>query len=709
MRQKLRSISSTLSSVTSTLQEEWSRQQGHLFLWVPLIFACGIALYFSRDTEPSPTLAICISILASFSFVLSGWFYMKDSPRPYFLLFMVIGILCAGFSAAIVNTRLHDTKLIEKDVRFLNVEGTIKSIASHKHEKAKKLRIEDITFPEDERRRIDLTQIRVTSYHANNPQLNEGDRVQTLVRLMAPSPPLYPGGYDFQRHAYFDGISAYGFTMRELEIVKDTEQSSFTVSGVRDAIENTVKQSIPNPAQDVAVALLTGERDSLPESIKENLRGSGLAHLLAISGLHVGLVAGFFFFLVRGGLCLYPQIALYWPIKKIAAFIAICAAFSYMVLVGATLPTQRAFIMSGLVLLAVMLDRSALSLRLVAVAALLVLTLAPDALLSVSFQLSFAAVLGLIAFYDGIGRDLMLRNGASHTNTLIKIGMYCAGIMVTSLIATLSTSLFTAYHFNQFTVYGVIANVLAIPVVAFVVMPLGLIGIILMPVSDVLSGYAYIIMGYGIQAVLSIAETVSSWPYAVIPVAQISFICFVGAVVGFVFLCLWRGRTRLLGIPIMVIFLIASPVLTKRYDLLVSDTAESIYLPTENTYYGQKIDSFTRNNWQSTYGHVDAMQENQVSCDIDACRLEIKNTKISLVFTPLVLPKECLWADIIISGDPIPKKTDCAASIQWDRFDAWRHGASGLMVKNGTIITRKNAYDLQGVRPWSQAGLRARD
>ena len=226
---------------------------------------------------------------------------------------------------------------------------------------------------------------------------------------------------------------------------------------------------------------MTGDRGAINDDVWQALRDSGLAHLLAISGLHVGLVAGILFFTLRGGLAMIEPLALRHPIKKWAAAAVMVGALGYVVLTGGTVPTQRAFVMLGLVLLAVMLDRRPFSMRLVAWAAVIVLVTAPEAMLGPSFQMSFAAVVALIATYE-IAKEPMRRwrRGAGPGRRAM---VYLAAVALTTLVAGLATSPFALYHFNRVAAYGLAANLFAVPITSLWIMPWTMVGYALMPLG----------------------------------------------------------------------------------------------------------------------------------------------------------------------------------------------------------------------------------
>ena len=298
----------------------------------------------------------------------------------------------------------------------------------------------------------------------------------------------------------------------------------------------------------IAAALTTGERGAIPETVLIAMRDAGLAHLLAISGLHFSLVAALLFGGLRAALAAVPFIALRFPIKKWAAAGALGGALVYLLISGASIPTQRAFIMLSVVLLAVMLDRAAISMRLVAFAAAAVLLIAPESLLGASFQMSFAAVIALVAFYETVsGR---LAGWRADAGLARRIALYALGVGLTTLIAGLATGPYAIYHFNRFAVFGIVANVLAVPITGLWIMPCAILAFLLMPLE--LEALALQPMGWGIAAVVSVAKTVSSWPSAVLLVPAMPAAFLALATCGGLWLCLWRGRLRMLGmIPIL--------------------------------------------------------------------------------------------------------------------------------------------------------------
>ena len=329
--------------------------------------------------------------------------------------------------------------------------------------------------------------------------------------LTPPSRPVAPGSYDFRRDLFFDGVGGIGFGYGRVGVQPadgEAIQRRFwqAFAGLRATIEGRILAAIPDRAvAGITVAFVTGSQTAVPKDALGAMRDSGLAHLLSVSGLHVGLVAGILFFLSRAALALVPAVALRWPIKKWAAGLALAGAVFYTLLSGASVPVVRACLMAGVALVAIIFDRQPISMRPIAWAAIAVLLLWPESLMGPSFQLSFGAIIGLAAMWEELAprrrrQTSPLRRGVAGLRDMV----------LTSLIATVATAAFAIYHFNRFTGYGVIANMLAIPITGSWVMPFLIIALLLMPFG--LESLALEPAGWGISAILWTARTVAGLP-----------------------------------------------------------------------------------------------------------------------------------------------------------------------------------------------------
>jgi competence protein ComEC len=298
---------------------------------------------------------------------------------------------------------------------------------------------------------------------------------------------ILPGGRDFQRELYFAEIGGVGYTFGAAH--RTTEPEAVGMGGgwredlrqLRTDISRRISAVLPGSTGGVASALITGKRGAIAEEVKQAFRDSGLSHLLAIAGLHLGLVGAFVFFAVRSGLALIPPIALRYPIKKLAAGVTLLVLACYLLLSGAAIPTQRAFVMNGLVFGAIIIDRLRISMRVCAIAAAVVLVIEPASLVGVSFQMSFGAVVALIAVYETYGARLgRLLHSRSISGRILG---YCGGVVVTTVVATLGTYPFSIYHFHHLALYSPLANVIAVPLSAMWTLPWGVVTCLLMPLG----------------------------------------------------------------------------------------------------------------------------------------------------------------------------------------------------------------------------------
>lgn len=299
-------------------------------------------------------------------------------------------------------------------------------------------------------------------------------------------------------------------------------------------------------------------------------------HILSISGLHMAIMAGTVFWLVRA-LALFPAIALRYPIRKWAAASAILAAFFYLALSGEAVPTVRSWIMTSLVLLAVMLDRPALTMRNVALAALAILIVAPESLFDPSFQMSFAAVIGLIALYEWLSKRE--RGGLEDVSLAwraLRIGGFLFwGAALTAIVAGFAVAPFAVYHFHRMTHFGLLANLLATPLISLLVMPMALLSLVAIPFG--LETWPLNAMGVGIELMVSIGEWVAGLPGAVTVLPAISGFALAVMVIGGLWFCLWQTRARVFRIVIAAFGFALAPGGT-RPDVLIESDAEALAL-----------------------------------------------------------------------------------------------------------------------------------
>jgi competence protein ComEC len=329
-----------------------------------------------------------------------------------------------------------------------------------------------------------------------------GSFIELKAHLSSPLAPLRPGGYDFARDMYFHRIGASGYALGKITIAAAPVNGGFwlgyaaVIDGIRETIDKRMRAELPGDEGSIASALITGKRDAISTPVNDAMYVSSLAHVLSIFGYHMAVVAGIVFFFIRAGLALIPSMASRYPIKKWAAAAALAAATFYLLLSGAEVATQRSFIMIAIVLAGIMVDRPTLTFRTITVAALGVLLLSPESVVNPSFQMSFAATLALIAAYQHGLPWCATADTSRGARIALWGGREIVGLILASFVAGLGTTPYAAYHFHRTAPYGVIANLLAMPVVSAEVMPMGILGVLAMPFG--FDAIFWKLMGYGI-------------------------------------------------------------------------------------------------------------------------------------------------------------------------------------------------------------------
>ena len=363
-------------SFIETLQS-WARAEagaGRLLPWVPIAFGTGIACYFAADHEP----ALPVAAVAAIAVSIAAFLLRR---RKIFPIAVMIAAVAAGFAVATWKAARVAHDVLARPVYSVALSGFVET--------------------RDIRERTDRFVLRVAAMESRRRQAKLF--VELKARLQPPLAPLRPGSYDFSRDLYFQAIGASGFAMGAIKTVEPPVSGGLALryaafmQGLRDAIDARIRTTLEGDKRAIATALLTGRRDAITTPVNDAMFISGLGHVLSISGYHMAVVAGVVFFAVRALLALIPGLTVSVPIKKWAAAAALVAAAFYLLLSGAEVATQRSFFMTAVVLIAVMVDRRAITFRTLAVAALIVLVIAPEALVHPSFQMSFAATLGLVA------------------------------------------------------------------------------------------------------------------------------------------------------------------------------------------------------------------------------------------------------------------------------------------------------------------------
>ncbi len=513
----------------SALSLVLERQRRQLMLWAPVFYAVGIALYFGLRVEPE---GWEVATLAGAG--LAGLLLARGA-LPRVVLAAALALVCLGITGAWLRTQALSHPVLERDF-YGTVTGRVVAMGRTSSGNPR-LTLDDVVLHGGPA----VAKVRIAFVEGLPDLPVPGRRIMVTARLGGPSGPAEPGGFDFRRLAWFQQLSAVGYTDAPLFVLPNPPGAP--VLRARMAVADGIRAKLDEPAAGFAAAILTGDRSTVDGEVLDDLRASNLAHLLAISGLHMGLLAAFVYGTVRYGLALLPGIALRYPIKKWGAAVALAAGAGYLVLSGASVATQRAFIMTAVVLVAVMIDRPAFTLRAVALAAALILAVRPESLLEAGFQLSFAATAALVAVFEDLRSRAWWRDEDRGWVTRFRAPL---ALLITSSVAGLATAPFGAFHFNQVSQFGLIANLLAVPIMSMVIMPAGVVAGVLAPLG--LEAPALAVMGFGIETVLGIAHWVAGMEGArrAIPAGPPAVLSLIAGAM--VWAILWRGPGRWLAV-----------------------------------------------------------------------------------------------------------------------------------------------------------------
>ena len=502
-----RSVAASVRWIVESLQRavESDRAYGNGFLFIPVFLAVGALCYFAAPEEPR-----FISLLAAGSALAVT--VMLLSARPFWRAIVFFGlVIVSGALAAKVQTWRVDTAMLGSQITT-TLTGRVVTL---EHQASGRVRLTlDVLATQRPQLRYVPKRVRASARSVPD-DLRPGAIVKGVVRLMPPSGPLRPQSYDFAFKSFFDGIGANGFFMSKVNVAPEElhatlrQRASAWIEDWRLHMAQHISRTIGGPEGAIAAALITGIRAGIPEEINEALRVSGLYHVISISGLHMALVGGTVMLAVRAACALSPSFSMRRPAKKFAALAALSATAFYLFISGADIAAQRSFIMLSVMLVAILFDRSALTMRNLAISAIILLLIAPHEVVGPSFQMSFAATAALVAAYAAwtesrsrqVHRAKVQRGPV--VGTMKAALRYTTGLSMTSLIAGAATALFTAWHFQQVSPLGLVANLAAMPFVSVIVMPMAVLASVLMPFG--LDGPALQAMGLGIAAMNGVA------------------------------------------------------------------------------------------------------------------------------------------------------------------------------------------------------------
>ncbi|SDS13996.1 ComEC/Rec2 family competence protein [Bradyrhizobium canariense] len=689
------------SSIIAKLRE-WIAAEagaGRLLPWVPVAFGVGIAVYFTADHEPVEWVtAVAATALCAVAFLLRR--------QKIFPVAVMVAAMASGFAAATWKTALIAHDVLARPMYSVQLSGFVEARDIRERTDRFVLRVTQMDAP---RSSTKLKRVRLSVRKGAAPDV--GSFVELKARLQPPLAPLRPGSYDFGRDMYFQGIGASGFVTGAIKTVEPPVSGGLSLryaafmQALRDAIDARIRTTLDGDKRAIATALLTGRRDAITTPVNDAMFISGLGHVLSISGYHMAVVAGVVFFTIRALLALFPVLTTGFPIKKWAAAAALAAAAFYLLLSGNDVATQRSFFMTAVVLIAVMVDRRAVTFRTLAVAAMIVLTFAPEALVHPSFQMSFAATLGLVALIQ-IGMPRLFASPDNSVTAKVALwgGRELMTLTLASLVAGLATTPYAAFHFHRVTPYGVLANLAAMPVVSAVVMPAGMLGLLAMPFG--LDGVFWWLMGIGIDWMIVVTEWVAALPGAIGRMTAFGIGPLIAASIGIILLGLLRTPLRWSG-AIVLLLATAWALAVPQPDILISGDGHNVGVRGKD---GQlhlmrsAKDAFLIKEWLAADADarlpVAPSLADGVSCDDAGCVTQMAGGAfVTLALRPEALADDCERATLIVTARQ-PPSTCASPVITTDRLR--RQGALALRrTRDGFVVdaVKPKGFD----RPWSPA------
>lgn len=680
----------------------WVRTEagaGRLLPWVPVAFGTGIAFYFAADHEP----VLPVAVVAAIGLCAAAFLLRRHRVFP---VAVMLAAAAAGFAVATGKTARIAHPVLAKPIYSAVLSGFVETRDIRERTDRFVLRVVSM---ESQRDQTKLERVRLSVKKGTAPAV--GSFVELKARLLPPMSPSRPGSYDFGRDMYFQRIGASGFVMGTVKAADPPDSGGMALrysafmQGLRDAIDARIRNVLDGDRRAIATALLTGRRDAISEPVNDAMFISGLGHVLSISGYHMAVVAGVVFFAIRALLALVPALTVSFPIKKWSAAAALLAAAFYLLLSGAEVATQRSFFMTAVVLIAVMVDRRAVTFRTLAVAALIVLAIAPEALVHPSFQMSFAATLGLVALVQvGMPKLFAAPDNSATARVALWGGREFVMLLLASLVAGLATTPYAAFHFHRITPFGVLANLAAMPVVSALVMPAGLLGLLAMPFG--FDGFFWWLMGAGIDWMVAVAQWVARLPGAVGRMAAFGIGPLIVASLGIVLMGLLRTPLRWSGAGVLVLAVLWATA-TSRPDILISSDGRNVAVRgVDGRLHLMRSgkDAFALKEWLAADADArtpaDASLTDGVSCDATGCVTSAaRGGFVALSLRPEAMVDDCERAAIIVTSRQVP--AGCRASVI-DAERLRRYGALALLVtRDGFAVDAVRPRGLD--RPWSPA------
>lgn len=677
-------------------------------LWTPVAFGGGAAVYFVLLREPQAWVAWVMLAVAAAGFFASrraGGLALRAA-----LVLTACGL--AGFAAAKIRVERVKAPVAGAEARPQRLEGWVVDVAAPGQGGQRLLiapyRLGDLPS--------EATPIRVRVTLRGGAAIPApGDAVSLLAVINAPPPPASPGAYDFARDAFFDSVGGVGFALGAPQAWAAQGappwrlRLTMRINRLRWTLTERIVGVLGPETGGLAAAMATGQAAFIPQQQVDNLRASGLAHIISISGVHMAIVGGFTFAGLRLLIAAWPWLALRIDGKKLAAAISLAAVMAYLVLSGAPPPAVRSAVTAGIAFGAVLADRRAISLHALAVAAFVVLLLQPEAVTQPGFQMSFAATAALVALAGVWPRPVREINTPWPIRLAQGAGTWFLAAAAISLVAGLATAPFAMQHFNRISTWGLISNLLVEPISSLLMMPGLALGTVLTPFG--LGAWPLKLAGFAIGLMNRIAEAAANAPYAQMVVASGPAWTLPVSFLGLLWICLWRGPLRWLGLPLaLAVTLVPKPTVPDAW-VAADGAAVAVRAGRQAILFRPDVKLFGAELWSRRRGlepiESEPIRDAAYDCDNLSCapgmaapvRLAAAwNLKRPL--PPGRLEAMCARAEVVVLRNDFNPQS-CGASLVLTGAD-FAHGGSAELIRQPDGRWRVAwAQDLRGRRPWT--------
>lgn len=654
--------------------EAWlEAERAQLPLWLPVAYGSGVAAWFGIATRLG-----WLAWLAACAGIAVAGLVLPASARARRLL------LLGGLASALgLGASWARSELVRHDViarpQLVALDALVMGLTSEPARERFRLMLEpdDAALPR---------RVRITVKADQMPKdLRVGERIAARARLVPPPDAIVPGAYDFARAAWFQRIGAVGAAMGR---VRRRDPPRAEGDGLRDRLSRHVLSRLSGSEGGIAAAFASGDRGGIAKSDEDAMRASGLTHLLSISGLHVTAVVAFAMWLALRLLALSPRLALALPLPAIAAGCGAAAGIGYTLLTGAEVPTIRSCVAAVLVVAAIAMGRQALTLRLVAAGALFVLVLWPESLIGASFQLSFAAITAIVALHEWPpAARLLERHDESRARKVLRSAI---ALLVTGLVVEAALAPIALYHFHREGLYGALANIIAIPLTTFVIMPAEALALAFDAIG--VGEPFWWLTRHALSFLLWLARSVTAWPGAQATLADMPASAFGLAVVGLLWLALWQGSVRAWGFAALAAAL-ALVATAPRVDLIVTRDGRHLAVRNDQGAWATlrpRAGDFVREALATRGGTLDPLDDLDdhaaATCSDDSCRIVLNRggrewtilatrSAQRLDWAPFV--NACRATDIVVSDRRLPD----ACRPRWLKADtALLRATGGLAV-----------------------------